>query len=106
MAFKTCAFNKNWLVIAVIVICLCTEYYCQCTGCGNCPNTATCTDFQNCVKAVTCTGSTNCNASRRVQSQKTVLKPQHVLTQSTVTKVQPVPVHRMSRILSFFYCQQ
>jgi hypothetical protein len=64
MPFKTCAFTKFWLVIAVIVMCLCTEYYCQwtegadstsgtaaCTGCGNCPNALTCTDSQNCVKA-------------------------------------------------------
>jgi hypothetical protein len=28
MAFITCAFTKNWLVIAVIVMCLCTDYYC------------------------------------------------------------------------------
>jgi hypothetical protein len=99
MAFKTCAFTKNWLVIAVIVMCLRTEYYCQCTGgadctsctiactgCENCPNASTCTDSQNGVKAVTCIGSTNCNTDtpRRVQTQKTVLKPQYVLTQPTV----------------------
>ncbi|CAH1377362.1 unnamed protein product [Tenebrio molitor] len=83
MAFKTCSFTKIWLIIAVIVMCLCTEYYCQCTGgtdftsctagctgCGNCPNTATCTDSQNCVKAVTCTGSTNCNAATTCTNSK------------------------------------
>nr|AFW20022.1 antifreeze protein isoform Tm3 [Tenebrio molitor] len=74
MAFKTCAFTKNWLVIAVIVMCLCTEYNCQCSGgadcssctescagCINCPNARTCHGSTNCFNAVTCAGSTNCN---------------------------------------------
>ncbi|CAH1377367.1 unnamed protein product, partial [Tenebrio molitor] len=84
MAFKTCAFTKNWLIIAIIVMCLCTEYNCQCTGSAdyttyvtsniihdvychsatvlpyNSPNFHSLLWSKTKVHCITCTGSKNC----------------------------------------------